>query len=433
MIESYPRSYYAATANKTAPFPRLDGDLDVDVAIIGGGFTGLASAVELAERGMRVAVLEANHIGWGASGRNGGQITGSLSGDKAMEREFARTLGKDAPEFVWNLRWRGHDIIRKRIEKYNIQCDLKFGHVFAAWKPSHIPELEEMEKNAHLHGMGDDVQLLRGADLAEYVGSEIYHAGLINRRNMHIHSLNLCFGEADAARSLGAQIFEGTPVEKIIYGKRPVLHTAFGRVTADKVLIAGNSYHKLAKSKLSGMLFPASLGIVATAPLSEEMARKVSPKDFSIYDTRFVLDYYRLTADRRMIFGSGTNYSGRDTDGLAESMRPTIEKTLPHLRGVDIEFAWHGMDGISVNRIPQLGNVTDNVYYAQGYSGHGIATSHIVGEIMANAISGDTRDLQVFANVKHWRFPVGRTLGNIGMAVGMWYFQMLEAWKDRGN
>lgn len=431
MTESYPRSYYASTANKTAPFPTLDSDIDVDVAIIGGGFTGIATAVELAERGLRIAVLEANHIGWGASGRNGGQITGSLSGDKAMEREFRRTLGDDAAEYVWNLRWRGHDIIRKRVEKYDIKCDLKHGHVFAAWDASHIPELEDMERNAQAHGMGDDVQLLRGAELSEYVGSEIYHAGLINTRNMHIHSLNLCLGEADAARSLGAQIFEATPVEKIIYGKRPVLVTPRGKVTADKVLIAGNSYHKLAKRQLAGMLFPASLGIIATAPLSEEMAKRVSPKGYAIYDTRFVLDYYRLTADRRLIFGSGTNYSGRDTSDLAEAMRPTIEKTLPHLSGVEIEYAWHGMDGISINRIPQLGKITDNVFYAQGYSGHGIATSHIVGEIMANAIAGQTKDFEVFSNVKHWRFPVGRTLGNIGMAVGMWYFQMLEAWKSR--
>lgn len=429
MTETYPRSYYAATANQHQPFPKLEGDIDVDVAIIGGGFTGVASAVELAERGLRVALLEANRIGWGASGRNGGQITGSLSGDKAMEREFRRSLGKDAAEFVWNLRWRGHDIIRNRIEKYAIQCDLKFGHVHAAWAPSHIPELQEMEDLAQAHGMGDDVQLLRGDDLANYVGSDLYAAGLVNKRNMHIHSLNLCLGEAVAAHSLGAQIFNETPVEKIIYGDRPVLVTPRGRVTADQVLVAGNSHHKLGRRKLAGMLFPASLGIVATAPLSEAMAKSVSPQDYAIYDTRFVLDYYRLSADRRLIFGSGTNYSGRDTANLGESMRPAIEKTFPQLRGIGIDFAWHGLDGISINRIPQLGRITSNVYYAQGYSGHGIATSHIVGEIMANAITGQTGDFDVFANVRHWRFPVGRTLGNLGLAVGMWYFQMLEARK----
>lgn len=429
MTDNYPRSYYAATANKTEPFPTLKGDLDVDVAIVGGGFTGVASAVELAERGLRVALLEANRIGWGASGRNGGQITGSLSGDKAMVREFRRTLGDASPEYVWNLRWRGHDIIRNRIQKYDIQCDLKFGHVQAAWNDRHIPELQEMEANAQAHGMGDEVRMLYGDDLRAYVGSEIYPAGLVNSRNMHVHSLNLCLGEAEAARSLGAHIFDETKVERIIHGKRPVLVTPQGRVTADTVLIAGNSFHKLGRRKLAGMLFPASLGIVATAPLSEDMANAVSPRDYAIYDTRFVLDYYRLTADRRLIFGSGTNYSGRDTSDLGAAMRPAIERTFPALQGVNIDFAWSGLDGISINRIPQLGRVAPNVYYAQGYSGHGIATSHIVGEIMASAITGKTDDFEVFSNVRHWRFPVGRTLGNIGLAVGMWYFQMLEARK----
>ena len=429
MTETYPRSYYAATANTTAPFPALEGDLDVDVAIIGGGFTGVASAVELAERGLRVALLEANKIGWGASGRNGGQITGSLSGDKAMEREFRRTLGDEAADYVWNLRWRGHDIIRDRVEKYAIRCDLKHGHVHAAWKPSHIPELEAMARMAEAHGMGDQVQLLQGAALRDHVGSEIYPAGLVNTRNMHVHSLNLCLGEADAARSLGAQIFSETHVEKLIPGPRPVLVTARGRVTADTVLIAGNSYHRLGRRRLAGMIFPASLGIIATAPLSPELARSVSPKDYGIYDTRFVLDYYRLTADNRMIFGSGTNYSGRDTSDLADSMRPAIETTLPQLRDVEIEFAWHGMDGISINRIPQLGRIGANVYYAQGYSGHGIATSHVVAEVMAKAICDEDQELDVFANVRHWRFPVGRTLGNLGLAAGMWFFQKLDAWK----
>lgn len=429
MTDAYPRSYYAATANRTAPFPALEGDLDVDVAIVGGGFTGVASALELAERGLRVALLEANRIGWGASGRNGGQITGSLSGDRAMEREFRRTLGKDAADHVWNLRWRGHDIIRARVKKYAIRCDLKHGHVHAAWKPAHIPELEEMERMAQAHGMGDQVRLLRGAALRDHVGSRIYPAGLVNTRNMHVHSLNLCLGEADAARGLGAQIFEGTRVEKLIHGPRPVLVTARGRITADTVLIAGNSDHRLGQRRLSGMLFPASLGIIATTPLSPDMARSISPRDYGIYDTRFVLDYYRLTADNRMIFGSGTNYSGRDTANLAEAMRPAIERTLPQLRGVEIEFAWSGTDGISINRIPQLGRITPNIYYAQGYSGHGIATSHIAAEIMAKAICAEDRELDLFANVRHWRFPVGRRLGNLGLAAGMWLFQKLDAWK----
>lgn len=427
MAEPYCNSYYAATANPAGPFSRLEGEIDVDVAIIGGGFTGIATAVELAERGVRVAVLEANRIGWGASGRNGGQVTGSLSGDKAMEKQFRRKLGDDAADFVWNLRWRGQDIIKNRVAKYGIRCDLKHGHMQTAYQPSHIAELEDMYRTACRHGMGDEVEMVYGADLRAHVGTDIYHAGLINRRNMHLHSLNLCLGEADAARSLGAQIFTDSPVEKIIYGERPQLVTARGRVRASKVMLAGNGYHHLAPGRLSGLLFPATLGIVATEQLPEDVARSILPQDFAVYDTRFVLDYYRLTADRRLLFGSGTNYKGTASDDIGAPMLPAIRKTFPQLSGVKIDFAWEGQDGITINRIPQLGNVTPNVFYAQGYSGHGIATSHIIGEIMAAAITGDSRDFDVFASARHWRFPVGRYLGNRALAVGMWYFQKLEA------
>lgn len=426
MAENYCKSYYAATANPVESFKRLDGSLDVDVAIIGGGFTGVSTAVELAEKGVSVALLEANRIGWGATSRNGGQITGSLSGDQAMLKQFRRVLGKGADDFVWNLRWRGHDIIRRRVETYAIRCDLKFGHMHAAFKTSHIPELETMHAAAVAHGMGGEVEMVYGKAVRDVVGTDIYAAGLINRRNMHVHSLNLCLGEANAARSLGAKIFDDSRVNEIRYGRRVELVTDGGSVRADKVLIAGNATHRLARGKLAGLLFPATLGIATTAPLPEEVAHALNPQDLAVYDTRFVLDYYRLTADRRLLFGSGTNYTGRESANVAEAMRPAIEKTFPQLKGIGIDFAWQGQDGITINRIPQLGRVSDNVFYAQGYSGHGVATSHIVGEIMASALTGNPRELDIFASARHWRLPVGRFLGNQALAIGMWYFQQRE-------
>ncbi len=426
MAENYCKSYYAATANPIEPFGRLAGSLDVDVAIIGGGFTGVATALELAEKGLSVALLETNRIGWGASSRNGGQITGSLSGDQAMLKQFRRVLGAGAEDFVWNLRWRGHDIIRRRVEKYAIRCDLKSGHMHGAFKPSHIPELEGMYKAAVAHGMGDEVEMVYGAAVRDVVGTDLYAAGLINRRNMHVHSLNLCLGEADAARKLGTKIFDDSRVNEIRYGKRVELITDGGSVRADKVLIAGNASHRLARGKLAGLLFPATLGIVTTEPLSEEVAHALNPRDLAVYDTRFVLDYYRFTADRRLLFGSGTNYTGRESSDVAETLRPAIENTFPQLKGIRIDFAWQGQDGISINRIPQLGRVTNNVFYAQGYSGHGVATSHIVGEIMAAAMTGDPRDFDVFASAHQWRLPIGRFLGNQALALGMWFFQQRE-------
>ena len=192
------------------------------------------------------------------------------------------------------------------------------------------------------------------------------------------------------------------------------------------MLLAGNAYHRLERRRLGGMLFPASLGNLATVPLDETVAAKINPRNLAVYDCRFVLDYYRLTADRRLMFGGGTNYSGRHSTDVAAELRPAIERTFPRLRGVEIEFAWTCSAGITVNRIPQLGRLSANVFYAQGYSGHGIATTHVVGEIMAEAISGSLERFDVFADFRHVRLPVGEWAGQQLLALGMTYYRLLE-------
>jgi len=419
-------SYYSATLNEETDYPQLIGEHRVDVAIIGGGFTGVSTALELAERGLKVALIEAKKIGWGATGRNGGQVTGSLSGDEAMRKQMRKKLGSEVDDFIWHLRWRGHEIIKGRVEKYAIACDLKHGHLHAAYKPSHLPELQAAYAEAVKRGMGDQVQLLSAAQMPDYLETDLYHGALLNTRNMHLHSLNLCLGEAKAAVSQGALIFEHSPVIEIEHGELPAVITATGRVVANSVMLAGDVYHKLEQSKLKGMIFPAAGGIVATKPLDDEVAAAINPRDLAVYDCRFVLDYYRLTADKRLLFGGGANYSGRDSRDIAGELRPALERTFPRLKGVEIEFQWSGMMGIVINRIPQLGKLSKNVYYAQGYSGHGIATSHIVGEIMANALLGSLEKFDTFVGVNHIRVPMGDWLGNPMLAVGMWYYQMLE-------
>lgn len=419
-------SYYSASIVEDSDYPRLQGEHDVDVAIVGGGFTGVASALELAERGYRVAVVEANRIGWGASGRNGGQVTGSLSGENGMRQKMASAPGGDVDRFVWNLRWRGHRIIEERVARYDIACDLAHGHLQAAYKPSHIAALKDDLKNAQARGMGEHVRWLDRAQVHDVLATDLYHGGLRNDYNMHLHPLNLCLGEARAAAGLGARIFEDSPVVAIEHGSRPTIVTAEGRVRADSVIVAGNAYHRLERKEMGGRLFPAALGIVTTEPLGNETAAGINPDNLAVYDTRFVLDYYRLTADKRLLFGGGANYSGRDAANVEAELRPRLERTFPRLQGIGIEFQWQGMAGIVINRIPQLGKLSDNVYYAQGYSGHGIATSHIVGQIMADAVSGTLEAFDAFASVKHWRVPLSDRLGNTLLAAGMWYYQLLE-------
>ncbi len=419
-------NYYTATLNDTVEYPPLDGDITVDIAIVGGGLTGVASAVEFAERGFSVALCEANRIGWGASGRNGGQVTGSLSGDKAMLAQLRKKQGVDAEDFVWHLRWEGHNIIRERIARYDIACDLTPGHLHTAWRTADIAELKQTVDTAHSYGMEDDVSWLTKEEVHDKLDTPLYHGGILNKRSFHLHSLNLCVGEACAAASLGAQLFEQTPVVKLVGGRSPKLITSNGTIHAKKIILAGNAYHRLARKQLKGLLFPAILGNMTTEPLSDELAQQINKHNLAVYDSRMVLDYYRLTADNRLMFGGGTNYSGRDIQDVAKTLMPALVNTFPALANTKIDYAWTGTAGIVMNRIPLVGKCDRHVYYAQGYSGHGIATSHILAEVLAEALTGTLEKFDVFADFKHNKVPGTEWLGNGMLALGMWYYQFKE-------
>ena len=426
-------TYYAASARDRTGRAALQEAVTADVAVIGGGFSGVNIALELAERGYSVVLLEAERIGWGATGRNGGQVTGSLSGDTTLQRHLTKRIGAGAAaDFVWDMRWRGHQVIRGRIARYGIECDLRHGHLHAAWRPADMAELRDFAREAETRGMGDEVTLLDRAGVHEALETPLYHGGLLNRRNMHLHPLDLCRGEARAAESRGVRIYERSAVTGITHGApgvgaRAVVETAQGRVTAETVVLAGGAYHRLEGRALAGRLFPAALGNMATEPLPEAEARAIDRHGLAVYDTRFVLDYYRLTADNRVLFGGGANYSGKASADIAGELRPALERTFPRLAGIGIEFAWSGQAGIVPNRVPMLGRLAPNVWYAQGYSGHGIATSHIVAEIVAEAVAGSMEQFDHFASVPHAKNPFGERAGQGMLALGMWYYKAREA------
>jgi len=292
-----------------------------------------------------------------------------------------------------------------------------------------MQELQQTYAEACERGMESDVELLDARTVRDYIGTTLYHGALFNRRNLHLHSLNLCLGEARAASELGALLFEGTEVLDIQHGTTPVIQTAQGRVTADTVILTGNAYHRLERKKLGGLLFPAVLANLTTARLSDDLASAINPRDLAVYDTRFVLDYYRLTADNRLMFGGGANYSGRDLTDVARLLRPAIEKTFPQLRNVAIDYEWTGQAGITINRIPQIGRLSSNVYYAQGYSGHGIATSHILAEVLAETIAGSLEEFDRLSNLKPVRLPLGERFGQSLLTLGMHYYQTLERFR----
>ena len=419
MSEEHTASYYAASRNDLTTYPALDGDHQTDICIIGGGFTGIACALTLAERGREVTVLEQNRISWGASGRNGGQLIHGLGGT----RYLSNSLSQDT---LWKLHYRGNHIIRERVEKYAIDCDLKSGYIEVALKKSQMDGLTE-DYNQHVErGLSHHLHLVDKDEVTEMLGTDIYIGGMTNNLNGHLHPLNLCAGEARAASNLGAKIFEQTEATGIEQGVKVRVTTRSGTISANQVLIAGNAYHHLEARKLSGLVFPAGSFIIATEPLSDNLARKINRDDVAVCDLNHVLDYYRLSADQRLLYGGRCNYSGREPTSIQGSMRPRMLATYPELADVGIDYAWGGNIGIVVKRVPLLGRVTDNVYYSMGYSGHGVAPTHIAAEVIANAMEGNTEVLEAYEKIKHWRIPFGQWFGNQIVALGMLYFRALD-------
>jgi glycine/D-amino acid oxidase-like deaminating enzyme len=421
--EPHTRSYYAATVNDRTSYPPLHGDVEADVCVIGGGFSGVSTAIEMADRGARVVLLEANHIGWGASGRNGGQLNGGLPGGERFTAEF----GAEGRRLISELWYRGHDIIEARIKRFSIECDFRRGYVEAAVKEKHIAGLESFAAEMTKAGQGSDLEIIGRDRVRGLLGTEAYVGGLIDRRNAHLHPLNLALGEARGAASIGVEIHESSKVTGIVHGDRPVVKTDQGQVRCHWVVLAGNAYHGLEQKRLGGLLFPAGTYVIATERLPEATLKRLNPENLAVSDTRIVLDYYRLSADGRMLFGGLCQYANRDPKSISGALKPKLLKIYPELANTKIEYEWGGLIGIVISRIPLIGRLAKNVLYLQGYSGHGVNTTHIMAEMVADAISGRPERLELYERAKRFRMPAGPWLGSQMLALGMAYYRL----KDR--
>jgi gamma-glutamylputrescine oxidase len=420
--QSHTGSYYAATANEDTAFAPLRGDQSADVCVVGAGFTGISTALHLAERGYNVHVVEANKVGWGASGRNGGQMIGGIAGEK----HIATHHGRDVEELFGELRWAGHDIIRERVETYGIDCDLKYGYLDVAIKERHLRDFRHDFERLQKVNFPHEVRLLSREETRALTGTDAYIGALLNMGNGHLHPLNLCIGEANAAVSLGATIYEQSPVIEIQRGDRPRVVAESGTISADFVVIAGNAYHYLER-KLRGILFPVNSFIVATEPLADDIVAAINPRDLAICDPNFVLEYFRLSSDKRLLFGGRLNYFGDDPKIIEARHRRKIARHYPQLADVRIDYAWGGRIGVPVTRVPQLGRLAPNILYCQGYSGHGVNVTHLAGQIMADAIGGTLERFDLFASVKPFVVPFAHTFSTPMVALGVLYYQL----KDR--
>lgn len=418
----HPASYYAASANTSVVRPALHEALSCDVCIIGAGYTGLSSAIALAEMGYQVVVLEATRVGYGASGRNGGQIVNSYSRDMDV---IERRYGVDKAMQLGALAFEGGRIIRDRVARYGIACDLKPGNVFAALTHKQLDELAAKKQLWERYGHSG-LHLLEAQEMHQVVGSDRYSGALLDDWGGHVHPLNLAQGEAAAFESLGGRIFEYSAVERLQQGSPALLHTATGQVSAEFVIVAGNAYLGNLVPELAEKSLPCGTQIIATEPLPADLARSLLPGDNCIEDCNYMLDYYRLSADNRLLYGGGTVYGAREGSKIEQQIRINLHKTFPQLASVRIDYAWTGNFLLTLSRLPQAGRLGPNIYYSQGCSGHGLTYTHLAGVLLAEAIKGQSQRLDAFASLPHMNFPGGRLFRVPMLTLGAWYYGMRD-------
>ncbi|WKN23944.1 NAD(P)/FAD-dependent oxidoreductase [Azotobacter vinelandii] len=418
----YPLSYYAATATPAPQRPQLFGEVETDVCVIGAGYTGLSSALFLLESGFRVVLLEAAKVGFGASGRNGGQIVNSYSRDIDV---IERNLPTEQARLVGDMAFEGGRILRALVARYNIPCDLKDGGVFAAFTSRQMAHLQAQRKLWERYGH-DQLEPLDERGIRAVVGSQRYVGGMLDRSGGHIHPLNLALGEAAAVEALGGTIHEQSPAVRIEYGAEPLVHTPTGRVRAKFVILAGNAYLNDLVPELAAKSMPCGTQVIATEPLDEALAASLLPQDYCVEDCNYLLDYYRLSAERRLIYGGGVIYGARDPQDIIAIIRPKMLRTFPQLRQVKIDYAWSGNFLLTLSRLPQVGRIGDNVYYSQGCSGHGVTYTHLAGKLLAEALRGQAERFDAFAALPHYPFPGGRLLRVPFTALGAWYYNLRD-------
>ncbi|GEO85182.1 MULTISPECIES: NAD(P)/FAD-dependent oxidoreductase [Alphaproteobacteria] len=415
-------SWYAASANDKSVRPSLKGERTADVCVIGAGFTGISAALQLAENGYSVIVLEGERVGFGASGRNGGQIVNGYSRDLET---IARRYGQQNAVELGKMSLEGGQIIRERVAKYNIACDLVDGGFFAAFTDKQIREMAHVKAHWEKHGH-TGLEMVSKAEVGKYVKADRYVGGMIDKLGGHIHPLNLVLGEAAAVESLGGEIFENSRVTGVDMGANPVVRTAQGSVTAKYVLVCGNAYLGSLLPRITDKMMPVSSQVMATEPLDAKLIEELLPANYCVEDANYVLDYYRRTADNRLLYGGGIGYGGQDPANLTGVIRPNMLKTFPQLENTKIDFAWSGNFALTLTRIPHMGKLADNVFFSHGDSGHGVTTTHLLGKILGEAVAGHAGRYDVWSSLTALPFPGGKTFRVPLTMLGAWWYGMRD-------
>lgn len=413
-----PNTYYTASCNDLDVYRRLEGNTRTQVCIVGGGFTGVSTAIELTERGYDVALVEQNQIGWGASGRSGGHI---FSGPTDIKR-YENVFGVEVADKIWRLGASGPQIVKDRIAKYSIECDLTWGGLEIARTASELAGLQARISSLQLRGM-EGVKLLSADETANYIVAENINGALVRPDWGHCQPLNLVRGAARAAENLGARIYEDARVERISYGEQIIVDTGHGKVTADKLVFSGNAYLGGLEPRLAKIISPAGCYMVASAPLEQDAVEAMFPHNLAVRGQGDTHSYFHRSADNRVLFALMNLQTGKHPRNVEKALWPKLTELFPILKNYKCDYAWGGFVAASENQVPQAGKLGENVYYAQAYSASGISESHIAGKIITEAIDGDSSYLDMISAVEHVSFggqsAVGRLISSVKRGMGL--------------
>ncbi|HEY5740444.1 MAG TPA: FAD-binding oxidoreductase [Gammaproteobacteria bacterium] len=420
----YPDSYYQATRNRELDLPMLDGSRRADVCIVGGGYTGLSAALHLARRGYQVVLLEARKPGWGASGRNGGQL---CSGQRKDQLELTSMVGADDARRFWELAEAAKQTARQLIAEHRVDCDLKPGIAHPNHKPGYDRESRDYVDFLRREYDYQQIEFLEREAMAELVGSGSYYGGTLDMGAGHLHPLNYALGLAAAALDAGASLYRHSPVTGYHEGKPTRVQTERGEIEADHLVLACNGYLGKLEPRVAGKIMPINNFIIATEPLTRAELKVINPRDVAIADSRFVVNYYRLSADKRLLFGGGENYRSNFPSDIASFVRKPMLGVYPQLASKRIDYAWGGTLAVTLNRMPHFGRLgKHDTYFAQGYSGQGVAMATLAGKLIAEALAGEAERFDLFGKIPTRSFPGGDLLRWPGMVLGMTYYALRD-------
>ncbi len=407
MVE-YPDSYYAAflkDGKKT--YPVLMDDHECDVCIIGGGFSGISTAIECAKKGLKVILIEENLFGWGASGRNGGQIWNDVSwGIELIEKKYGIGLAQK----MWGISQAAVNLIHERIAEFNIDCEIAHGGIHAATSSKKFREYITNADYKLKTFKYDKLTVLDKKEVDYEVGSQLYYGGILDKGAAHLHPLKYALGLVNAAECLNVQLYENSSVKVVNeYTNHIEVITNNGKVKAKKIAVCCNAYLKGLNIGIENKIMPCATYILCTEPLNNNLQKMILPNNYCVSDTNFDLNYYRLSSSKRMIFGGAVGYSLKIVEGLKRRTQKQLNKVYPQLQNLNIDYIWGGLIALTLNRVPDIGMKSDKIFYAHGFSGHGVAFTGIAGKILAsNIFSGKTLELEAFERIKHKSFPGGR-------------------------